>query len=129
LLLVFLPQYGRRLIATRRPASGAFGTGSLAENANTQTAKFCTSRRTSTLTTTQKLILATVSFHPPNPTTPGPGTCAGSSSQPTKARPVKALSATSKVSMRRRPGDATRWNLTPGSAEKSSGPAISARAA
>jgi hypothetical protein len=88
-------------IATRRPRGAAFGTGSFIADARTQTAKFCTRRMLSTQMTTQKLTLATPSRHPPNPTTPGPGTCAGSSSQPINASAVRALIRASMVSTAR----------------------------
>jgi hypothetical protein len=95
-------------IATRRPRGGAFGTGSFIADAKTQTAKFCTRRMLSTQMTTQKLNLATPSRQPPNPTTPGPGTCEGSSSQAMNATAVRALIRASVVSTARWAGEATR---------------------
>ena len=95
-------------------------------NAKTQTAKFCTRRMLSTQMTTQKLTLARPSRHPPNPITPGPGTCTGSSNQPINASAVRALMTARRVSMTSWAEEAVRRKETRGSAERSGGPAISA---
>lgn len=81
--------------ATRSPPSGSTGTGSLAWDAKIQIETVWTSRVSSTMITAQNAMRATVSFHPSTQVMPAPGTCSGSRSQPTKARPATALTSTS----------------------------------
>ncbi len=95
------------------------------DEAKSQTAKFCTRRIVSTLMITQNATRARPRRQPPKPTTPAPGMCTGSSSQPMKTRAVRALSPASRASVTRCPAEATGRKLTRGSAEKSSSPARS----
>src|SRR6266508_3027226 len=66
----------------------------------------------STSTTHRKPTLPAVTSGPPSPTTPGAGTCQGSSNQPTRAVPASALVPTRRVSTTRSRREATRRNST-----------------